>query len=58
MKTEIRQLERDFYDCDNMCNSCSSPLPIFDMLTIKIGNSRYKSPLCINCLNERGISYE
>jgi hypothetical protein len=58
MKTEIRQLERDFYDYDNMCNSCDNPLPLFDTIVIKICSNKYKSPLCISCLNKKGISYE
>jgi hypothetical protein len=55
MKTQIKELDQDM---DNMCDSCSNPLPVFKKIIVMIGNSKYHSPLCINCLNERGISYD
>ena len=58
MKTQIKELGRQFYELDNLCNFCSNPLPIFDNLTITIGNSKYQPPLCKTCLDERGIRYE
>lgn len=58
MKTQIKELDKQFYELDNMCNSCSNPLPIFDNLTITIGSSKYQSPLCKTCLDERGIRYD
>ena len=58
MKTQIKELDKQFYELDNMCNSCSNPLLIFDNLTITIGSSKYQSPICKTCLDERGISYD
>lgn len=57
MKTQIKELDRSYYDLDNMCNSCSNPLPIDNKQTINIGSNRYYSPLCKLCLDERGINY-
>lgn len=57
MKTQIKELDKQFYELDNMCNSCSNQLPIFDKQIITIGNSKYQSPLCKTCLDERGINY-
>ena len=58
MKTQIKELDKQFYELDNMCNACSNPLPIFDKQIITIGNSKYQSPLCKTCLDERGIRYD
>jgi hypothetical protein len=58
MKTQIKELDKQFYELDNMCNFCSNPLPIFDKQVITIGNSKYQSPLCKICLDERGINYD
>jgi hypothetical protein len=58
MKTQIKELDYKYYDMDNMCNSCSNPLPILKKIIVMIGNTKYHSPLCINYLNERGISYD
>ena len=58
MKSQIKELDHKLYDIDSICNSCDNPLPLFDTIVIKIGNNKYKSPLCISCLNKKGISYE
>ena len=55
---QTKELDREFYELDNMCNNCSNPLPIFEKLTITIGNSKYQSPLCKTCLDERNIKYD
>ena len=57
MKTQIKELDRQYYELVNLCNFCSNPLPVFDRLTITIGSSKYQSPLCKTCLGERGIRY-
>lgn len=58
MKTQIKELDKHYYELDNMCNVCCDPLPILDKLIITIGNSKYQSPLCKTCLDERGIIYD
>jgi len=58
MKTQAIELDRQVYDMDNMCNSCSNPLPIFDKIIVTIGNNKYYSPICTKCLDEKGINYE
>jgi len=58
MKIQVKELDYKYYDLDNMCNSCSNPLPMFESIIVTIGKNRYKSPLCICCLKERGIKYE
>ena len=58
MKTQIKELDRQYYELDNLCNFCDCPLPVFDKLTITIGSSKYQSPLCKTCLDERGINYD
>ena len=45
MKTQIKELDKQFYELDNMCNSCSNPLPIFDNLTITKRANRYEERL-------------
>lgn len=57
MKTQIKELDRQYYELDNLCNFCNNHLPVFDKLTITIGSSKYQSPLCKTCLYERGINY-
>ena len=58
MKTQIKELDHKFYDIDSMCNSCDNPLPIFDKIVVTIGNSKYYSPICSKCLDDKGIKYE
>ena len=57
MKAQIKELDRQYYELDNLCNFCDYPLPVFDKLTITIWKSKYQSPLCKTCLDERGIKY-